>query len=82
MSVQVVHVVHVMQVMQVMEVMVTLHVGNFETLFSAAMRATAEVCGSLCMLMHVGFAMVETGTCRARNASDLLIKNVLNLGRM
>ena len=26
--------------------------------------------------------MVETGTCRARNASDLLIKNVLNLGSM
>lgn len=37
------------------------------------------VCGSLCMLMHVGFAMVETGTCRARNASDLLIKNVLSV---
>eukprot|EP00435_Cladocopium_sp_Y103_P027294 s4038_g6.t1 len=37
------------------------------------------VCGSLCVFMHVGFAMVETGTCRARNASDLLIKNVLSV---
>lgn len=37
------------------------------------------VCGTLCVFMHVGFAMVETGTCRARNASDLLIKNVLSV---
>ena len=39
-----------------------------------------KVCGTLCMFMHVGFSMVETGSCRARNASDLLIKNVLSLG--
>ena len=32
------------------------------------------------MFMHVGFSLVETGTCRARNASDLLIKNVSSLG--
>lgn len=37
------------------------------------------VCGTLCMFMHVGFSMVETGTCRARNASDLLIKNILSV---
>jgi len=37
------------------------------------------VCGTLCMFMHVGFSMVETGSCRARNASDLLIKNVLSV---
>ncbi|CAJ1425957.1 unnamed protein product [Effrenium voratum] len=36
-------------------------------------------CGTLCMFMHVGFAMVESGSCRAKNASDVLIKNVLGL---
>ena len=29
--------------------------------------------------MHVGFALVETGTCRAVSASDTLVKNVLGL---
>ena len=28
------------------------------------------VCGAVLMFMHVGFAMVECGTCRARNASE------------
>ena len=28
------------------------------------------LCGSTLMFMHIGFAMVESGTCRARNASE------------
>eukprot|EP00438_Fugacium_kawagutii_P022567 Skav206138 [mRNA] locus=scaffold471:40919:43557:+ [translate_table: standard] len=39
--------------------------------------ANAKELNKAVPFMHVGFAMVETGTCRARNASDLLIKNVL-----
>ncbi|CAE7672393.1 unnamed protein product, partial [Symbiodinium sp. CCMP2456] len=37
------------------------------------------ICGTLLMYMHVGFALVETGTCRAVSASDTLVKNVLGL---
>ncbi|CAE7360143.1 unnamed protein product, partial [Symbiodinium natans] len=37
------------------------------------------LCGTLLMYMHVGFALVETGTCRAVSASDTLVKNVLGL---
>ena len=50
-------------------------------------------CGIVALLMHAGFAMLETGlrsldlselsqlggSCRARNASNLLLKNVMNL---
>ncbi|CAE7199339.1 unnamed protein product [Symbiodinium sp. CCMP2456] len=37
------------------------------------------MCASIAALMHGGFAMLETGTCRARNASNLLMKNLLNV---
>ncbi|CAE7667582.1 unnamed protein product, partial [Symbiodinium necroappetens] len=37
------------------------------------------ISGTLLMYMHVGFALVETGTCRAVSASDTLVKNVLGL---
>jgi len=36
-------------------------------------------CCFVASLMHAGFAMLETGTCRARNASNLLLKNLMNM---
>lgn len=33
------------------------------------------VCGFLVMFMQAGFAMVETGFCRAKNATNLMAKN-------
>ena len=32
------------------------------------------LCGALVMFMHAGFAMLETGCCRAKNASNVLMK--------
>jgi len=37
------------------------------------------LCGSLAMFMHAGFAMLEAGTCRAKNASNVLVKNLASL---
>jgi len=37
------------------------------------------LCGALVMFMHVGFAMLETGSCRAKNASNVLMKNLANV---
>jgi len=37
------------------------------------------LCGSLVMFMHAGFAMLETGCCRAKNASNVLMKNLVNV---
>ncbi|CAL1126444.1 unnamed protein product [Cladocopium goreaui] len=37
------------------------------------------LCGSLVMFMHAGFAMLETGSCRAKNASNVLMKNLVNV---
>jgi len=37
------------------------------------------LCGALVMFMHAGFAMLETGCCRAKNASNVLMKNLLNV---
>jgi len=31
------------------------------------------------MFMHAGFAMLETGCCRAKNASNVLMKNLVNV---
>ena len=31
--------------------------------------------------MHAGFAMLETGSCRAKNASNVLMKNLVNAPR-
>jgi Amt family ammonium transporter len=36
------------------------------------------VCGFLVMFMQAGFAMVETGFCRAKNATNLMAKNLLD----
>lgn len=37
------------------------------------------ICGALVMFMHAGFAMLETGCCRAKNASNVLMKNLVNV---
>ncbi len=36
------------------------------------------VCGFLVMFMQAGFAMVEAGFCRAKNATNLMAKNLLD----
>ena len=36
------------------------------------------VCGFLVMFMQAGFAMVETGFCRAKNATNLMAKNTID----
>eukprot|EP00933_Yihiella_yeosuensis_P031692 TRINITY_DN2525_c1_g1_i1.p1 TRINITY_DN2525_c1_g1~~TRINITY_DN2525_c1_g1_i1.p1 ORF type:complete len:551 (-),score=111.50 TRINITY_DN2525_c1_g1_i1:218-1870(-) len=37
------------------------------------------ICGTLVMVMHAGFAMLETGCCRAKNAQNVLMKNLVNV---
>ena len=37
------------------------------------------LCGALVMFMHAGFAMLETGSCRVKNASNVLMKNLVIL---
>eukprot|EP00933_Yihiella_yeosuensis_P024026 TRINITY_DN18637_c0_g1_i1.p1 TRINITY_DN18637_c0_g1~~TRINITY_DN18637_c0_g1_i1.p1 ORF type:complete len:559 (+),score=104.73 TRINITY_DN18637_c0_g1_i1:65-1741(+) len=37
------------------------------------------LCGAIVMLMHSGFAMLETGLCRAKNAQSVLMKNLINV---
>jgi Amt family ammonium transporter len=36
------------------------------------------VCGFLVMFMQAGFAMVETGFCRSKNATNLMAKNLMD----
>jgi Amt family ammonium transporter len=37
------------------------------------------LCGALVMFMHPGFALLETGCSRAKNAQSVLFKNILNV---
>lgn len=37
------------------------------------------VCGSMVMFMHAGFAVLEAGSCRQKNASTVLLKNILTV---
>jgi len=37
------------------------------------------MCGAIVMFMHPGFAMLETGSSRAKNAQSVLFKNMLNV---
>jgi len=37
------------------------------------------ICGTLVMFMHPGFAMLEAGSCRAKNATNVLFKNLVNV---
>ena len=47
-----------------------------ESMFGAMDSAWLVLCGALVMFMHAGFAMLETGCCRAKNASNVLMKNL------
>lgn len=46
---------------------------------NASNSAWLILCGALVMFMHAGFAMLETGSCRAKNASNVLMKNLINV---
>merc|ERR1712216_204335 len=37
------------------------------------------LCGALVMFMHAGFALLETGVCRAVSCQSILLKNILNV---
>jgi len=37
------------------------------------------LCGSLVFFMHTGFGMLESGCCRSKNASNVLLKNLMNV---
>merc|ERR1719171_2200380 len=47
---------------------------------STAMGTTwTIICGALVMFMHAGFALLETGVCRAVSCQSILMKNILNV---
>ncbi|CAE8672959.1 unnamed protein product [Polarella glacialis] len=46
---------------------------------SALSHAWLLLCGALVMLMHAGFSMLEAGCCRAKNTSNVLMKNLVNV---
>ena len=48
-----------------------------ESMAGAMDSAWLCLCGALVMFMHAGFAMLETGCCRAKNASNVLMKNLV-----
>ena len=52
-----------------------------ESMAGAMDSAWLCLCGALVMFMHAGFAMLETGCCRAKNASNVLMKNLVNVTR-
>ena len=52
-----------------------------ESMAGAMDSAWLVLCGALVMFMHAGFAMLETGCCRAKNASNVLMKNLVNVTR-
>jgi len=52
---------------------------TFAGVESAMTSSWLILCGALVMFMHAGFAMLETGCCRAKNASNVLMKNLVNV---
>jgi Amt family ammonium transporter len=47
---------------------------------TTAMGTTWTIlCGALVMFMHAGFALLETGVCRAVSCQSILMKNILNV---
>eukprot|EP00439_Symbiodinium_sp_Y106_P049846 s3707_g6.t1 len=53
-----------------------------ESMAGAMDSAWLVLCGALVMFMHAGFAMLETGCCRAKNASNVLMKNLVSVGTL
>lgn len=51
--------------------------GNFEELQSALNTAWVLIASVLVIFMNAGFAMLETGLCRQKNAVNLLAKNLI-----
>ncbi|MDC7240485.1 MAG: ammonium transporter, partial [Spirochaetales bacterium] len=48
-------------------------------LYSAAFDAIwLLICGGLVFFMQAGFAMVETGLTRAKNAGNIIMKNLMD----
>ncbi len=50
-----------------------------ETLGAAADQFFVLTMGALVLLMQAGFALIEAGTVRAKNATSILIKNISDL---
>jgi len=58
------------------------HTGNAEAianLQSATNHTWLILCGALVMFMQAGFAMVESGCCRAKNVQNILMKNLVDV---
>jgi len=51
----------------------------FEDLQGAMTHMWLLVCGALVMFMQAGFALVESGCCRAKNAQNILLKNLTDV---
>ena len=50
---------------------------------TTAMGTTWTIlCGALVMFMHAGFALLETGVCRAVSCQSILMKNILRMWPM
>jgi Amt family ammonium transporter len=52
---------------------------NMKSMWMAMDSIWMILCGALVMFMHPGFAMLETGSCRTKNASNVLMKNLVNV---
>jgi len=53
--------------------------GPAESLGGALNHLWLLICGALVMLMQAGFAMLESGACRAKNAQNLMLKNLFDI---
>jgi len=52
---------------------------EIENLQVAADHLWLILCGALVMFMQAGFAMVESGACRAKNVQNILLKNLTDV---
>jgi len=53
--------------------------GKVEDIGGAMSHIWLLVCGALVMFMQAGFAMVESGCCRAKNVQNILLKNLTDV---